>query len=191
MISYLLAGPAEEPVSLAEARTFLKLDTEAEDGLVSTLIAAARLHVESVTGRALVNQNWRLVLDSWPFDRLVTLPVSPLVSLTSITAFDADGDEHAVPMAQFDAATGVTPARLILPRTVEGMPALRERFGIEIDYVAGFGAAIDVPSDLKRGVLALVAHWFEHRDAVLVAGSGAVIPPGFGQMISPYRQVRL
>jgi uncharacterized phiE125 gp8 family phage protein len=191
MISYLLAGPAEEPVSLAEARAFLRLDGEAEDGLVTTLVAAARLHVESVTGRALVNQSWRLVLDQWPEDRAVTLPVSPLVSLTSITAFDADGDDHLVPLAQFEAATGVTPARLILPRKVGGMPALRERFGIEIDYVAGFGEATDVPSDLKRGVLALVAHWFEDRDAVMVAGSGAVIPPGFSQMISPYRQVRL
>jgi len=191
MISYLLAGPAEEPVSLAEARAFLRLDSEAEDGLVSTLVAAARLHVESVTGRALVNQSWRLVLDAWPTDCVVTLPVSPLVSLTAITAYDEDGDDHAVPMAQFEAATGVTPARLILPRTVAGMPVLRERFGIEVDYVAGFGEADDVPSDLKRGVLALVAHWFEHRDAVLVAGSGAVIPPGFNQMISPYRQVRL
>jgi len=191
MISYLLAGPAEEPVSLAEARAFLRLDDTAEDGLVTTLIAAARLHVESVTGRALVEQSWRLVLDSWPVDGVVALPVSPLVSLTSITAFDEDGDDHVVPLAQFEAASGVTPARLILPRTVDGMPVLRERFGIEVDYVAGFGDAIDVPSDLKRGVLALVAHWFEHRDAVMVAGSGAVIPPGFGQMISPYRQVRL
>ena len=191
MISYLLAGPAEEPVSLAEARAFLRLDSEAEDGLVSTLVAAARLHVESVTGRALVNQSWRLVLDAWPTDCVVTLPVSPLVSLTAITAYDEDGDDHPLPMAQFEAAAGVTPARLNLPRTVAGMPVLRERFGIEVDYVAGFGEADDVPSDLKRGVLALVAHWFEHRDAVLVAGSGAVIPPGFNQMISPYRQVRL
>jgi len=191
MISYLLAGPAEEPVSLAEAKAFLRLDADHYDGLVLTLIAAARLHVESITGRALVTQSWRLVLDAWPEDRAVTLPVSPLVSLTSVTAFDEQGDDQAVPLAQFEAPTAVTPARLILPRTIAGMPALRERFGIEIDYVAGFGAAIDVPSDLKRGVLALVAHWFEHRDAVLVAGSGAVIPPGFGQMISPYRQVRL
>jgi uncharacterized phiE125 gp8 family phage protein len=191
MISYLLAGPAEEPVSLAEARAFLRLDTEDDDGLVLTLVSAARLHVESITGRALVNQSWRLVLDCWPEDRTVTLPVAPLVSVTSITAFDEQGDDHLVPLAQFQAPTAVTPARLILPRTVDGMPVLRERFGIEIDYVAGFGTAIDVPSDLKRAVLALVAHWYENRDAVMVAGSGAVIPPGFGQMISPYRQVRL
>ncbi len=88
MISYLLAGPAEEPVSLGEAKAFLRLDGDAEDGLVTTLIAAARLHLEGTTGRALVSQSWRVVLDAWPDSRVVALPVAPLVSLSAITAFD-------------------------------------------------------------------------------------------------------
>ena len=57
MISYLLAGPAQEPVSLAEPKAFLKVDDSAEDGLVTTLIGAARLHIEAVTGRALLAQD--------------------------------------------------------------------------------------------------------------------------------------
>ena len=54
MISYLLAGPAEEPVSLGDAKAFLRVDDTAEDGLIATLVTAARLHVESVTGRAMI-----------------------------------------------------------------------------------------------------------------------------------------
>ncbi len=191
MISYLLAGPAEEPVSLADAKAFLRLDGDAEDGLVTTLIAAARLHVEGVTGRALVSQSWRLVLDAWPRDGVVTLPVAPLQNLTEIRAIDEAGDEHVVPLAQFVAETAVTPARLHLPPSVDGMPALRQHLGIEIDYVAGFGAAADVPHDLRQALLALMALWFEHRDLVLVAGSGAVIPLGFDRLVGAYRQVRL
>ncbi|WP_162783826.1 baseplate multidomain protein megatron [Devosia naphthalenivorans] len=57
MTSYLLAGPAGEPVSLAEAKAFLRVDDGAEDGLIGTLIGAARLHVEGVTGRALLAQS--------------------------------------------------------------------------------------------------------------------------------------
>ena len=86
MISYLLAGPAEEPVSLAEARAFLRVDDTAEDGLITTLIGAARLHVEGVTGRALLAQSWRVVLDAWPDDRQVRLPVTPFMAVTEITA---------------------------------------------------------------------------------------------------------
>lgn len=192
MTSYLLAGPAEEPLTLAETKAYLRLDDEAEDALVATLITAARLHVEGVTGRALMAQNWRLVLDSWPENRIVKLPVAPLLSLTAITAYDGDGTGHDVPLAQFLPETTVAPARLLLPPTIAGMPALRERMGIEVDYVAGFGdAAGDVPADIRQALLRLVAYWFEHRDAVIVAGSGAIVPPGFDRLLTPYRQVRL
>lgn len=187
MISYLLAGPAEEPVSLVEAKAFLRLDADAEDALVTTLIAAARLHVEGTTGRALVRQGWRAVLDAWPAGRAVTLPVAPLLELTEIRVFDEQDDEHVISIGQFQAELGVVPARLLLPGTVSGMPELRERLGIEIDHVAGFGNAADVPRDLKQAVLALVAHWFEHRDAV----ADAAAPAGFDRLVAGYRQVRL
>lgn len=187
MISYLLAGPAEEPVSLAEAKAFLRLDGDAEDGLVTTLIAAARLHLESVTGRALVSQGWRAVLDRWPPDGAVRLPVKPVTELSAVRVFDEQDDEHELDLGQFQ----FEPSRLLLPETIEDLPVLRERLGIEIDYVAGYGAAADVPADLKQALLALVAHWFEHRDAVIVAGSGAVVPAGFDRLVGSYRQARL
>lgn len=187
MISYLLAGPAGEPVSLGEAKAFLRLDSDAEDGLLVTLIAAARLHIESVSGRALLRQTWRLVLDGWPAERVVSLPVTPLISIEAVTAFDEQGDDHAVPVGQFL----TEPERLLLPASVDGMPELRERLGLEIDYVAGFGEAADVPPDLKQALLVLVGHWFENRDSVLVAGAGAVIPFGFDRLVASYRKVRL
>jgi uncharacterized phiE125 gp8 family phage protein len=191
MISYLLAGPAEEPVTLAEAKAWLKVDGADENALIGTLITAARLHLESVTGRALLTQSWRLVLDAWPAGGEVRLPVAPLSALTDIRAFDEDGEEHTIGLAQFLVEAGGAPPRLVLPVTVAGMPVLRQRFGIEIDYVAGYGAAGDVPQELKQALLVLVAHWFEHRDAVVIAGSGAVIPFGFDRLIAPYREVRL
>lgn len=192
MISYLLAGPAAEPVTLAEAKAWLRLDSTDEDALVSTLVAAARIHLESTTGRALLTQSWRIVLDCWPIDRTVTLPVAPLQSLTEIRAYDDGGVFTTISLAQFQAETAVAPARLLLPPTVDGMPALRQRLGIEIDYVAGYGDdAGDVPADLRQALLVLVAYWFEHRDAVITAGAGSVIPPGFDRMVSAYRQVRL
>ena len=188
MTAYLLAGPAEEPVSVAEAKAFLRLDDGLEDGLVTTLIGAARMHVEGVTAKALLAQSWRVVLDDWPLDGVVRLPVTPFVAVTEITAYDAAGGAHTVPLAQFMSE----PDRLLLPANVAGMPALRERQGIEIDYVAGFGTEPeDVPADLRQALLALVGYWFEHRDAVIVAGSGAVVPSGFDRMVSVYRQVRL
>ena len=190
MTIYLLAGPAEEPVSLAEAKAFLRLDDTAEDALMTTLVTAARLHVEGTTARALIAQTWRLVLDCWPANRVVKLPVAPLLSLSAVTAYDDAATPHELGLEQFeiDAAT----PRLLLPVDVEGMPALRERQGLEIDYVAGFGAdAGDVPADLKQAILVLVAHWFEHRDTVVLSGPGNGEPAGFERLVAGYRRARL
>ncbi|WP_338722958.1 phage head-tail connector protein [Devosia sp. XK-2] len=188
MTAYLLAGPAEEPVSLAEAKAFLKVDDTTEDGLITTLIGAARLHIEGVTGKALLAQSWRVVLDDWPEGGTAKLPVSPLISVTAITATDDNGGSHDIALAQFLSE----PDRLIVPRVVVGMPALQERQGLEIDYVAGYGTAPgDVPADLRQALLGLVAHWYEHRDAVIVAGSGAIVPPGFNRAVAGYKRVRL
>lgn len=188
MISYLLAGPAQEPVSLAEAKAFLKVDDSAEDGLITTLIGAARLHIEGVTGRALLAQDWRMVRDAWPDNRYVRLPVGPLINVIGITAYDDAGIGHAVPLAQFLRE----PEALVLPASVAGMPALRERQGLEIDYRAGFGPdPEDVPQDISQALLVLLGYWFEHRDAVIVAGSGAVVPSGFDRLVAGYKRVRL
>jgi uncharacterized phiE125 gp8 family phage protein len=188
MTSYLLAGPAEEPVSLGEAKAFLKIDDAAEDGLITTLISAARLHVEGVTGKALIAQTWRVVLDFWPENRVVRLPVTPFRNLVEISAVDEAGVTHPIELAQFLSE----PERLLLPAAVAGMPALQERQGIEIDYVAGFGSEpADVPADIRQALLVLVAYWYEHRDAVIVAGSGAVVPTGFDRLVANHKRVRL
>lgn len=188
MTSYLLAGPALEPVTLAEAKAYCKLDDTAEDGLIATLIAAARIHLEGVTGRALIAQTWRLVLDCWPAGEAVRLPVAPLLGLTAVTAYDAEDASSELDLDQFQ----TTPSAILLPATIEGMPALRARQGIEIDYVAGYGdEAADVPADLRQAQLTLVAYWFENRDAVIVTGSDGVVPSGFDRVVAPYRRVRL
>jgi len=190
MTSYLLSGPTGEPVSLDEARAFLRVDGTDEDGLIATLITAARLHVEGVTGRALLTQAWRVVLDRLPECGVVALPVAPCASLTAITAYDAAGEPTSLDLDAIQLSAD--PAQVLLPAGY-GMPiALRQRQGIELDYVAGFGDdPADVPAALRQTLLLLVGYWFENRDSVVIAGSGSIIPAGFDLMVAPYRAVRL
>ena len=65
----LITPPAVEPVTLADAKAHLKVDTTDDDALITALITAARARAEWHTGRALITQSWTLWLDAWPAER--------------------------------------------------------------------------------------------------------------------------
>ena len=50
MTPLALGPPVMEPVTLTEARQFLRLDQTDEDSLLATLITAARLMIEAASG---------------------------------------------------------------------------------------------------------------------------------------------
>lgn len=192
MTSFLITGPAVEPISLADAKTFLRVSDSVDDQLVSTLIAAARVHVETLTRRAMITQIWRKVLDHWPSTNEVELPLGPFQYLVAVRGFDSEGDAVTLPMAQFLGENQSSPARIMLPTTISGLPILRSQAAIEIDYQVGYGSTPDdVPADLKQSLLTLIGHWYQHREAVVMAGSGAIVPLGFDQLIAPYKVLNL
>jgi uncharacterized phiE125 gp8 family phage protein len=186
MTSILLTAPLVEPISLADAKTFLRVADAADDQLITTLIAAARVHIEALTRQAHIQQDWQLVLNRWPDNGEIELPIGPFVELLDARTFDQNGVPTPIPTIEFLPAIGRSPTKLRVPNSVA--TGLRDRAGIEIDYRVGFGAdASSVPNDLKHAMQTLVAHWYQNREAVVMAGSGAIVPLGFDQLIAPYR----
>ena len=67
----------------------------------------------------------------------------------------------------------------------------RDRGAIEIDIVAGYGAAADqVPAPLRQAVLRLAARWFEQRGDV-ASRDAQSLPAEIMALIAPYRRMRL
>lgn len=66
MTSIRTGEPGAEPVTLAELKQYLRLGHASEDELLAGLIRAAREDLERATGLALIEQDWRLVLDRVP-----------------------------------------------------------------------------------------------------------------------------
>src|SRR3989440_8781126 len=115
MSSILLTAPAAEPVTLADARAYLRVAHSDDDAVIAALIAGARSHVEAQTGRALITQTWRLIRDAWPSDgRIAVVPI-PLRSVVAGRVYDAGGATHAVDTAAFVTDKGTAPAVLALP----------------------------------------------------------------------------
>lgn len=189
MTPIALTPPAIEPVSLSEAKDFLRILTADEDELLGTLITAARLMIEAASGRLLIEQGWRIALDAWPQGGEIRLPLSPVRSLTAARVFPATGPAEAVAPSSLTLVEGSDPPLIAIVGPVSS-PG-RARAAIEIDLVAGFGATRDtVPAPLRQAVLRLACRWFEHRGDV-VSRDAARLPAEIAALVAPFRRVRL
>ena len=188
MPSILLTPPAVEPLSLAEAKAFLRVETADDDPLIAALIAAGRIHIERQAGLALITQSWRLVLDCWPANGRIAVRPAPLRALAAARVFDFDGEARAVDLQAF--VTDASASTLAFVPWTLPMPT-RIAAGIELDVTVGHGdAASDVPEPLRQAIRLFVAHWYENRGGI--AGSQAApLPPNAAALIAPYRVLTL
>ncbi|WP_441276947.1 head-tail connector protein [Tardiphaga sp. 172_B4_N1_3] len=189
MSAILLVPPASEPLSLAEARQFLRVDHADDDAVITALIAAARAHVEALTRRALLTQTWRFVLDTWPADGRIAPRIGPLQTLLAVRVFDAAGAAHALEVESFVVDTAAN----VIAAPCWALPAPGcSVAGIELDVICGFGAlASDVPADLIHALKILLAHWYDNRGLAAIGGAAVMQPAGLQALIAPYRGLSL
>lgn len=198
----LITGPTEEPVSVSEAKAFIRQDADVDDSLIEMLIRAARQHIDGRDGwlgRALVTQTWDLSLDRFPFlidpiglpmlyDSItpaIVLPLPPLASITSVKYIDPNGATQTLATNAYVVDTASQPGRLA-PVFGTTWPSTQLVLNaVTIRFVAGYGAASDVPEGLKLGIEALVAHWYENREAV--GPSLVPLPMHVDALLAPFR----
>ena len=183
----LITPPAIEPVSLADAKAHLRVDTDDEDALITRLISAARGMAELATGRAFITQTWRLWLDCWPDDWAIEIPRPPLIGVSSITMYDRDGNATVVDAGSYLVDAASIPGRIVFKSTVLPPVNLREANAIAVEFDAGYGAdADDVPAGICEGVLAWIAHLYESRGDAVAAPCAQALA-----MLAPYRVLAL
>ena len=187
-----LSGPAIEPISLTDAKIHLRVDNDAEDTLIQSLITAARVHIEVSLSIAMIRQNWLWLLDAWPARRALPLPLRPVSAITSVRVIDAGGTAQTLPADAYLLDGRGNPARLVASKTGAWPKPGQVAYGIEISLEAGYGAATgDVPQPLRQALLLLVAHWFEQREPVEAGQEAVSLPDTVAALLAPYRQVRL
>jgi uncharacterized phiE125 gp8 family phage protein len=176
----LTSPPAEEPVTLLDAKAQLKLDSTDDDALVTSLITAARARAEWHTGRAFVTQGWSLWLDAWPSAGIVEIPLPPLVSVSYVKTCDRDDAATIVATSAYRIDTASAPGRLALRSAPPFAANLRRLNAIEIAFTAGYGGASAAPQPIKQAILCILADLYEHRgddDAIVGARAAALLAP--------------
>jgi len=185
----LITGPALEPLTLAETKLHLRVDISDDDTLIASLISSARRQAELFMRRALINQTWELVLDTFPSCDEIRLPLPPLVSVTSIKYTIRAGTQSTFAATNYRVFIGREPGIVKLKYNCAWPgDALLEAQAVAVQYVCGYGAAAaNVPVNIRQGMLMLIGHWYENREAVVVGTTAVELPMAIHQCWWPDR----
>lgn len=176
-----ITPPAAEPVSVQEAKLHLRLIADVadttphpEDGLIASLIVAARQGAEHITGRALMPQTLELALDR--FCDGIKLPRPPFASIESIKYIDPEGVTQTIATGAWRVDDYSEPA-LVLPPYGEAWPTTRaQENAVLIRYVAGYANAAEVPAQIKSWMLLRIGMLYENRESVTAGVTLAELP---------------
>ena len=157
----LIEHPAEEPVSLAEARSHLRLEN-GEDDYISGLITAARRYCESFQRRAYITQTWDLYLNRFP-PGCIKIPVPPFQSVTFIKYKDITGVLRTFESSEYLVDSFSEPGLICLAYGKSWPATYPEINSVQIRFIAGYGTAADVPQEIKQSILLKIADLYEHR----------------------------
>ncbi len=170
-----VAPPEDEPLSLAEAKSYLRVDSSADDAVITAMLSAVREHAEQYLRRSLMPQSWKLVYDDY-LPQEVLLPMGPVITVTHVKLIALDGSPTLVSDAVY---------RLNAARTSLLIDEVLFASQVEIAYEAGYEDAGTIPAPLKQGMLAHLAELYDGKNL------GTVLPDAARALYAPYRELRL
>jgi uncharacterized phiE125 gp8 family phage protein len=150
-MSAVLIASGAAPLTLAEARDWLRLGPGSEDAQVAALIRAAANMCEAFTGQLLIE---REVVEERAAAAMLRLGKQPVAGVDDVLVLGGPGAPAALATDQWAAvplAEGAMAVRL---------PILAEGRRVRVRYRAGLvQEGHEVPSALRQGLLRLVQHW--------------------------------
>jgi len=169
----VLTPPAVEPITLAAAKQHMRVTNTAHDAIIPAYIAAARQHVENVTGLGLVLQQWLVSFDRFEL-AAQKLPGGRIVSVDLFEYTDALGATQTLAV-NTDYLLDPIKGRVFLPLgawrwPVTGCVPGAVRVKYKVGATPNTAGEVTIDAALYAAILLIAADLFENREA---SGQGA------------------
>lgn len=187
----VVTGPTAEPVSLAEVKEQVKLETADQDGLITGYLLAAREACEKYTGRTLAQRTYDLSLDfAWPRHcgfLEIELPKPPKISVTSVSYVDTNGATQVLSGSAYQ-LTERNGFGLIVPAYGQSWPAVRCQYdAVTVRYIAGYGAVPNgFPESIRQAIMLMVANFDANREPVVTGTTATELPMSVRSLLAPF-----
>jgi uncharacterized phiE125 gp8 family phage protein len=172
----LITPAASEPLTLAQAKLFLRIDHTADDEAITRAIASARQFAEQYLRTVLLPQTWEYVVAN-PLSSALRLPLGPAQTISSVSLIAANGTSSVMHTMNYRLSVDGFAVIFANVPTAEN---------VVIRFVASTAAtASDVPAPVVQGMLHHIAAMVEARDGV------AALPIQAVHCYQPYRRIML
>lgn len=172
--------PETSPVTLAEAKAHLQVESDEEDSEIQGFLYGAVALIEESCWLQLITATWELTLDHFP--DVIFAPRGPLQSAT-IQYVDGTGSSQTLSPSLYTVDSSSRPGRILPSYAATCWPSTRCHINaITVAMVNGFGdSADDVPQPIKSAILILTGILYENRGAC-----GESLPPLIKSLMAPY-----
>lgn len=191
LLAKIVAEPVNEPLSLAECYTHLRVDAVDSDGhpedtLILALARAAREYCENFTGLSLALKDYEV--RSTEFPDPFELPHPPFVSLLNGVTISDEISDNAIDEDTYTVDDYSDQFAVLSPVTT--WPVLSTGNTVRVRFRAGYGdeseAAGPLPGPIRAAMLLVLGHLYANREAS-TAQALSKIPLGVESLLRPYR----
>lgn len=209
----LVTAPANDPVTLDQAKAHLRVDFPDDDTLIGALVDAASQFCDGpkgFLGRALVSQTWDLYLDEFPcrhgesffrggrihrgYHSRIEIPLPPLISVGGVFYLDGSGEEQEVDASLYTVDDKNEPGHVVAKNGAWPIAACVPN-AVRVRFTAGYvdatnSPAVDaVPAPIKAAMLMYIGDLYANRETMLTGQRAAAVtlPWASEQLLRPYR----
>lgn len=200
-----LAATNEPSVSLDDCKAHLRVDHDAEDDSITTLLQASIDACADEAGRAFDRAPYMLSERCWPACGYFDLPLAPIISVDAVEYVDEEGALQTVSPDSWTWWRTHNGARVLIDPDYD-RPDLASDFDsgngrqVRVTFTAGYLPPSEVqddspgdlrlPAQARAAVLLTVGHFYANREAVLVGKTAVALPIGTKHLLSQIRVYR-
>ncbi len=186
----LKTGPATTAISLAEAKAFLRVDSDYDDddSYITSLIGVATNVVEQFTRRRLITQTYNIYYDEFP--PYMDLQVGNVASVTHVKYYDTDNTLQTLDTSEYDVDIRVKPGRIYQAEDGNFPDTYERANSVEVEFVVG-SAASDVEDAIKQAMYIVIGRYYENRQDVVMGTQVNELPLMVDHLLTPYRLLEL
>lgn len=167
--------PVSEPITLAQAKNYLKVDFDDDNDLITSLIASARVRLEKYAGVAMSARTLQVVAY---VDEFIELPYAPLNNITKVEYWD-NGTWVEMSVGDYY-ILGTTYKKIYM--------VANNRMEYRFTYTCGYST---IPQPMITALYKLIADLYDYRESSVEDSKPNSNITSAYELIKPYKRISI